>query len=318
MIGAAYQTLVKSFLKPSSVSSTIAGMNSIAIDFNEFKHYNVHRTLKTLLSLVPTSQSQLFNIIETHFPHRRFDISIQVSFTNHLLHICEYIPTRLYHLFNLIISKCLEIDVEIVIEDSGNVMLAKNLAESHSQEDNLFEFEDTPVVQNNAATNYAIDTTQRIPAEVCETAEKLDAMLLLIVQFIDNQMSSDVNATLLHSSSYSSSQIGVSSAATSIDSSFGSNSTVTAQGSTQHQDKLFHILLYIFEDRILSTHHSKFVQFLLFYFASKVKRYSEIFPCRLLEIFVTEKYATMKRQSAVLYLASYLSRATFVSLKMCK
>ena len=72
-------------------------------------------------------------------------------------------------------------------------------------------------------------------------------------------------------------------------------------------------LLAIFEDRILLTHRSKFVQFLMFYCASRVPRFRDAFGASLLQLFLDESAAHLRRQSAILYLASYLARANFLS-----
>lgn len=59
-------------------------------------------------------------------------------------------------------------------------------------------------------------------------------------------------------------------------------------------------------------HKSKFVQFLLFHLAARDFRFAQVFPKLLLTIFFDERNTFLKRQSAVVYLGSYLARATFL------
>ena len=103
-------------------------------------------------------------------------------------------------------------------------------------------------------------------------AEKLDAMLVLVLEFIDNQLSKGEESA----------------------------------------DRLFHHLMALFEEKILIIHRSKFVQYILFYITSKVKKYCYYFIRRILQLFYNEGISSMIRQSAIAYLASYLSRAVFV------
>ena len=123
------------------------------------------------------------------------------------------------------------------------------------------------------------------------------------------------------------------------------------------QDRLFLQLLGVFEDKVLYTYRSKFVQFIYFYVCCRVERFSTAFCHRLLRVFLDQEKGgaiggggnnhnnhhtedpnqnygamclvretgmsrgvsgtnSMKLQSAVLYLASFLARATFVPLAL--
>lgn len=106
------------------------------------------------------------------------------------------------------------------------------------------------VIENNSSR-------QRIPADVVELAEKLDAMLTLVVQFIEKSVT-----TVIVQQSFTTT------ATSSVSNTIISDSTAMNTLNSQ-QDRLFNQLITIFEERILSTHKSKFVQYLLFYFVSK-------------------------------------------------
>lgn len=87
-------------------------------------------------------------------------------------------------------------------------------------------------------------------------------------------------------------------------------------GLNQTEDRLFQQLVHIFEERILSTHKSKFVQFIIFYISGKLPRLGPHYATHLLKIFLNESAPAIKRQSAVLYLASYISRAIYIDSKV--
>lgn len=86
----------------------------------------------------------------------------------------------------------------------------------------------------------------------------------------------------------------------------------------QALSKLFHILVPVFESTILTTHRSKFVQFILFYLCgivpSDVDQPHDLyrdFAGRLIEAVLDPLRATVTRQSAACYLASFVSRANY-------
>jgi hypothetical protein len=83
-------------------------------------------------------------------------------------------------------------------------------------------------------------------------------------------------------------------------------------------DMLFRHFVHVFENRVLATHQSKFVQFAIFYVTCKETRYGELFSNKLLNTFLDHSVPLVRRQSAVMYLASYLGRANFLSIDYIK
>lgn len=120
--------------------------------------HHIHKTIRGILNLAPTSHSHLFPILEELFPHKRFNLNVQKNFVSQLLLICEYIPSIQHQILDLLVSKCLEMDVEIVIEDSGDVMIHEQYeGEIEGTGEDLFSFdEDTTklpsqsMLQNNS------------------------------------------------------------------------------------------------------------------------------------------------------------------------
>ncbi|KAM5547044.1 RNA polymerase I-specific transcription initiation factor RRN3 [Rosa sericea] len=78
--------------------------------------------------------------------------------------------------------------------------------------------------------------------------------------------------------------------------------------------EVFKTLLETFRNKVLTTCKSKFVQFVMFYAcALDPVNCGEEFATNLVEIFVYDANLTCLRMRAVAYLASYLSRAMFMS-----
>jgi hypothetical protein len=298
------------------------------------KQGRVHKTIHGLIGIAPTGQPELYPILCDAFPYKKVPLYFQVEFMKELFVICEYLPVLQYKILELIVSKCLEIDVEIIIEDTGEVNFKQEQTDDAEEENLLMADDDdgcglsiddgscmfsmdierkssggglsSPRVQTKAkkisvhssgsgscviasraimtsttmmlAANkintqrYHKETSQKIADEVAEMAEKLDAMLVLVFQFIDVQ--------------------------------FGKGD--------ESADRLFHQLMGIFEEKILVIHGSKFVQYIMLYLTSKSKRYCFLFVRRILQLFYNENVSALIRQSALAYLASYLSRANFV------
>lgn len=231
------------------------------------------------MHLVPSGQRKLFKILAESFPHKRFGKEIIATYVSQLLYMCEYIPSIQPMILDLVLQRALELDVEIIIEDSGEA----RVQEDYQGEDEtaLFHLEgdhvDTPSIahasKGGAVRTGKYENSYRIQDDVTEMADKLDTVLLLLVSFIDRQLRKDA----------------------------------------PHKERLYVQLLSIFEERVLFTYRSKFVQFVYFYLGCRVERFATAFCQRLLRVFLEETgQSSMKLQSAVLYLASFMARANFV------
>ena len=268
------QVLVKSFKLITDLQNS-ADLSTNTIDESIANLARVHRLIQNLLLTVPTGQTELFPILSAGFPHRRFDQKIILAYVDNLYKICDYFPGCKENLLDLIVRQALEIDVEIVIEDTGDVKLNEELFESAEHLEGLFSFDagDNPKSQGFRQTG-----GDKVSDEVSQMADKLDLLLVSLANFLQQ----DISKSKREMSVY-----------------------------------LYYTLLNIFEERVLAAHKSKFVQYVLFYLAGMSSEYGDIkfyemFASRLLKIFLQVSSAPLKRQSAVLYLASYLTRARFV------
>ena len=91
----------------------------------ELKHI-LHEALRLSISMVPTGLNEIPPILQSNFPYKRQPVENIVGYVEELLFICEYLPVLQLKVMDLIIEKCLEIDVEIVIEDSGTINIESN------------------------------------------------------------------------------------------------------------------------------------------------------------------------------------------------
>ncbi len=86
----------------------------------------IHASIAQIITQVPTGISILSPILEENFPHKRFSFMVFASYIEEILKISIYIPYIQYKILDLIIERCLEMDVEIVIEDDGEVRLQRD------------------------------------------------------------------------------------------------------------------------------------------------------------------------------------------------
>ena len=217
-------------------------------------------------------------------------------------------------ILDLIISKCLEIDVEIVIEDSGEVKIEE---ENHGDiNDVIFSTDNDATSSNQVSQRVYNEGSQFIPTEVAEMAEKLDTVLCLLIDFIRKEIEIQdvVDSDGLPLSTAIIINNNEKNTNTNISSNKNNNNDNKNQIQNEKAERLSTQLMRIFEEKILMTHRSKFVQFVLFYFASRVPSFGSKFGSRLVKLFSDESAAHTKRQSAILYLASYSVRANFLNI----
>jgi RNA polymerase I-specific transcription initiation factor RRN3 len=253
--------------------------------------------LYNILRLVPKSTSDVFPVIAAKFPFWTRNAEDLVWYTTQTIKVLEYIPSLRQKIFELLIDKCLEIDVNIFIKDNGDVVI-----EAGCEKKDGDEFQDN---ETSAGVKGSKDVT------VDELSDKLDAMLQLLFQHIREA------------------------------------SRNTVAGSRQ----VFYELLPIFESSILTTHKSKFVQYAMFLSCGLESQARENklpildvgattmdtspvrtdpansenvggddeeailhrdFASKMLEILIDPYRAVTTRQSCACYLASFISRASFV------
>jgi len=101
----------------------------------------VHAALATMLRLVPKGNSELFPILASSFPFRTRPTSEIVWYTRQCLHVLLYVPTLHSQLLELLLDKCLEMDVEIQIEEGGKVSIDASRRSLDTAQEEIFDLE---------------------------------------------------------------------------------------------------------------------------------------------------------------------------------
>ncbi len=241
---------------------------------HDHRIHRIHAMIFNVLRLVPKANSDLFPIVASKFPFWLRDKETLVWYTDQSFKVLEYLPSVRRQLFELLIGKCVEIDVNIIIKDNGDVTIDET---EQKTDDSKTDEQDK----------------LKLTTSVDVLSDKLDALLELLFQQIQNGCERGVSSTR----------------------------------------ETFNELFQVFETSILTTHKSKFVQFCIFLpcgLEMQVVKTNEKhqlldngidedeailhreFVSKLLQILVDPQRATTVRQSCACYLASFVSRASFV------
>lgn len=214
--------------------------------------------------------------MSSSFPFYSWSKEILVWYAKQCFKVLDYLPSIRQRILELVIDKCLEMDVNIFIKDNGDAIIDEE-EQATQREGNQDENEENDALEGKPLTP--------LVDKIDELSDKLDALLELVFEHVYNRCQ---------------------------------------QGSASAHET-FHDLLPIFESSILPTHKSKFVQYCMFFcsgIASQDAAHSEHenelilyrdFASKLIDIIVDPYRATSTRQSGACYLASFISRASFVS-----
>lgn len=274
------------------------------------RQHNVHAALQASLALVPSGRSKLFGVLRQNYPHRRLRPEILSDYALHALRVVQYAPLMEESVLRLIIEKSLEIDVEIKIMDTGEAVVD----EEDEECDALFTMDD---LQDGTA-----DAKHANTEEVDEMAEKLDGVMLVVLTYLDQRLTANASLppeTILETPS------GLSDDDNS-DGSSGDQSVPASDASAAPRKRrsseggdgvesvarLLKSLLVVFEENILPTYRSKFVQFVLFFACSRAPGLSYALSTKLVDVLRDDLKPKLTRQSGVAYLASFLARGSFV------
>ncbi|CCM00173.1 uncharacterized protein FIBRA_02201 [Fibroporia radiculosa] len=294
----------------------------------------IHFLLQHLLSLVPTLPSTLHPLLVRNFPHKRQTQAAQVTYIRNILKVTEYCPELTEGIFATIIDRAIQIDVEIQVELEE---LEEQLA-SHDQEE-IFDLDpfDTVVGQEGEdaesdaesdgddgdnlsdlssdaggdvgdderpANNVPIDY-QRVQSMV----NKLDAILKDVLDHFNRGIGANSPSSISSPRSRSprsDSPLVPSDRAQAIP-----IEIVEDEKPIRRQE--FHTLLSLFDRTILRTFKSRYTQFLVFWYSSLDAEFSDLFQGMLVsKALLEEDQPAVTRAAAASYIASFVSRATFV------
>ncbi len=317
------------------------------IHSNRLPSGRVHRLLLTLLNifrLCPRSKSDLLREISNNFPHYKTCPPALYQWYSHVcLQLLHLVPTMEGPIMSMFVDKALDMDVEIKIDDKGGVFLdnggrngddegdffnGKHLEEdvvatttSPMPKKRSFQQLSSPgITTPNSTSSSALDTAVEDESDhINEIAERLDTLMTVLYEHI-------IQATSFSPDSLSEAMMAA----------------VNARRMYRHLDE-------VFDKKVRTTDRSKFVQFVFFVLfgrendaleavgrlmATKREQMNEIkndaaldngdllnqmdplyrgFSAKLIDVFFNPSYAgDVPRQTVVCYLASFVSRATYV------
>ena len=230
-----------------------------------------------MMHLVPKARSELFPIISGRFPFWKTERSVLTWYCFQSFQALEYLPSIRKPLLEVVIDKCLEIDVNITINEDGEVSIEEHRAGNVLNTDGDPTREDEKEGQSQSTSVDALSDT-------------LDSILSLFFRKLKDG----------------------------------------SEASRETRD-LYYEILPVFESAIITTHKSKFVQYCIFLLCGlesdrtnkahsdeanpDTQHHSVLhrdFASKLLELIMDPYRATLTRQSAACYLASFVSRASYV------
>lgn len=208
----------------------------------------VHHVLRLLLKMIPSLPSSLLPVLNEGFPHARGAHSNDVlcSFVRACLEIATYWPPLRGSITDLIMSKIIQIDVEIQVEvdeleESALEDLEAAVIQDHGEDQQEGALQDEDLRDDCEADSdeeflsaHACDSVQLIRHLV----DRLDSSMALVFQFIDD---------------------------------------IKEKEGPKALSSLFLSFLMAFERTILPTLKSKYAQFILFYMTSLDERYPDYF-----------------------------------------
>ncbi|KAH9174603.1 RNA polymerase I-specific transcription initiation factor RRN3 [Lactarius sanguifluus] len=297
----------------------------------------IHYLLRHLLALVPTLPSTLRPFLVQNFPHKRQSQASQITYIRNMLRITEYCPEMTDGLLSTIIDRAIQIDVEIQVELEE--------LEAVQEQAEVFDFDpfDTVVGQeppndpgededddgsDDGGDNFSDLSTEagsqdnddapliHTPVDldrITEMANKLDDILKLLFDHFDRPASS----TPISASPSEPSTPAHARSSPPLSPLLASPRTPSPptepKDDPTSQLAQFHTLLAIFTRTILCTFKSRYTQFLLFWFASRDATFADLFLGELVAHALLEPSApVVSRAAAASYVASFVSRATFI------
>jgi len=284
--------------------------------------YDRHHTLlQHLLNLIPTLPSALLPHLLRFFPHRRLSKSCQITYIRNLLRVTRYCSSLTERLLTVVIERAIQIDVEIQVEfeeleateeenltaNEGvfdldpfdtDATAAENLSDNDSGSD---EEDDLGLSDISSDAEGLLEDEEDEPGlkdqqvdlpRIRDMVEKLDAVMKILFEYF-----SESSTTI--SSTQSEDTIPP---------------TPNEEELRTHRTTQFFILLSIFDKVILRTLKSKCIQFLLFWYTSLDAQYLDVFQGMLIsKAFIELDTPLVIRVTATSYIASFVSRATFVN-----
>eukprot|EP00536_Pseudo-nitzschia_multiseries_P017647 jgi/Psemu1/293144/fgenesh1_pg.1700_\ len=148
--------------------------------------HRIHSMIFNVLRLVPKAHLDVYPIIAAKFPFWSHDKEALVWYAKQSFKVLEYLPSIRQRLFELLIDKCVEIDVNIFIKDNGDVGIDETEQKGDDDdEEEKFRGDAKPVVEKQPKSITSVDVL----------SDKLDALLDLLFGQIESGCKSGVSNT---------------------------------------------------------------------------------------------------------------------------
>ena len=91
------------------------------MDLSTLVSKRIHRTIRLVLQLVPTSPALLYEVVAEQFPHKIAEADVQKFYLSNALTIIEYCPVLKGAILGLAVNQILQLDVCIPSSPSINL-----------------------------------------------------------------------------------------------------------------------------------------------------------------------------------------------------
>jgi len=311
----------------------------------------LHSLLRSILRLIPTLPSTLWPILVLHFPKKREHRDGHVCYLYNLLKIACYCPDLSPKIVQLCIEKCLNIDVEIPVgveeweDDEGRLeegifgrpiedALDKPWTNNDGQDSDVDEEEEDGIEEvdfddlssDEGGGMPEEDTSKPLPPRLArkdqKLAAKLDGMLRCIFDHLQ-QISFGCGLKATSSTTTTTNPLETTAVEEAAEEPKEPNPISPTDLQRQSdREAIFDILLCNFESSILRTRRTRYVQFIIFWYASLDPRFTESFLVTLVERGLYERgdntLPVAIRVAAVSYIASLISRAKFIDKRVTR
>eukprot|EP00126_Sphaerothecum_destruens_P010219 Sdes_comp20692_c0_seq2m16260 len=175
--------LVKRFFAPPHGSPPNSTASSPVVS-PEISFQRIHIILAELIILIPAATSCLLPVLFEFFPYKRHSAEAHQNYIRNLLTVTCYVPALKCQIFELIIDKIIQIDVEIVLfpeeeDEEDEDLLESDSIQTHNSSDDAHQ---------QGADEADTDDAQMEEFKIIslQMAEKLDSLMSLLFQYITN------------------------------------------------------------------------------------------------------------------------------------
>jgi RNA polymerase I-specific transcription initiation factor RRN3 len=241
--------------------------------------------LYTMFQLFPKVRADFFSLVASKFPHIKWEQTQLTHYCIQSFKVLEYLPSMRKQLLEIVIDKCLEIDVNIKINENGEVSIDEG--ENHEGGGEGGD-DNTSTTKEGPTTDESTEQSSKKDDIVDGFSDKLDSLLKLLLEEIRKASKDGVSAREMY---YELLPVF--------------ESTIL----TTHKAKYVQFCMFYccaLESGIIDDENNVALQ--------QVEHaiLHRDFAAKLLETIVDAYRATLTRQSGACYLASFISRAWFV------